>query len=155
MNKSELISIITNAKQSHKKWVENARSLVEGIPLDKNQIPVNATDCNFGRWYYGKGQALIKMASFKELEDQHDLLHQTYREIFVLLFGEEKKDQSFFSRLFGSSQKSSEKNHQLAKDKVVILVEQSKVVLKKLDELERMIYAMSEGQINSYINETE
>ena len=153
MNKNELISIITNAKQSHKRWVENARSLVAGIPLDKSQIPVNSTDCNFGQWYYGKGQALIKMVSFKDIEEQHDLLHQTYREIFVLLFGEEKKDSSFFSRLFGSSQKSLDKNQKLAKDKVVILVEQSKMVLKKLDELERMIYAMSEEQINSYINE--
>ena len=152
MNKDTIASIITSAKRSHKTWLENARTLVEGMPLDKEQVPVNSTDCQFGKWYYGEGQALKAMINFKEIEGHHDALHQTYREIFVLLFVEGDKKASLFSRFFGKAQKSSKENEKLARDKLQVLEQQSKTIMKKLDELERMVVGMSEEQINSYIN---
>jgi hypothetical protein len=79
MNNDELITIIRNAKVSHKRWVENARSLIEGVPLDKSQVPVNATDCVFGKWYYNEGQALKSISIFREIESHHDALHQVTR----------------------------------------------------------------------------
>lgn len=152
MNKTEFISIIRSAKQSHKRWVENAHSLIEGIPLDKSQVPVNSTDCQFGKWYYGDGQALKPMVNFREIEEHHDALHHTYREIFVLLFEEKEKSISLFSRLFGRSHKSPVKNQKLAREKFNLLEQQSKTIIQKLDELGNMISGMSEDQINSYIN---
>ncbi len=152
MNKTEFMSIIRSAKQSHKRWVENAHSLIEGIPLDKSQVPVNSTDCVFGKWYYGDGQALKPMVSFREIEEHHDALHHTYREIFVLLFEEKERSISFFSRLFGRSHKSSVRNQSLAREKFSVLEQQSKTIIYKLDELEKIVSGMNENQINSYIN---
>lgn len=154
MNKEELVTVIRNAKAGHKRWVENALSLIEGLPLDKNQVPVNATDCVFGKWYYGEGQGLKSLPSYREVEQYHDALHKTYREIFMLLFGEDKAETSLFSRLFGTSQKSSEEKRKLAKDKYLILRQQSKIIMKKLDDLEAMIITMNQEQIDGYIKIT-
>jgi hypothetical protein len=151
MNKDLIVSIIRNAKASHKRWVENALSLIEGLPLDKNQVPVNATDCEFGTWYYAEGQALRGIPAYREIEEHHDVLHQTYREIFVLLFAEATHT-SLFSKLFGSSQKTSAENHKKAKDKFKLLELHSRNIMGKLDELERMLVGMSQEQIDSYIN---
>jgi hypothetical protein len=151
MNKDELITIIRNARGAHKKWVENALSLIEGLPLDKSQVPVNSTDCAFGKWYYSDGQAFKSLPSYRDIEDHHDALHKTYRAIFVLLFSEEKNE-SFFSRLFGKSQKTSAENQRLAREKFKVLEQQSKVIMGKLDELEKIIVGMSPEQIDSYIN---
>lgn len=152
MNKDELITILRKARSSHKKWVENALSLIEGLPLDKNQVPVNSTDCEFGKWYYADGQALRRISSYRDIEEHHDALHKTYREIFLLLFSE-AKETSFFDRLFGSAQKSSAENQKLARDKFTILEQQSKAIMKKLDDLENLIIGMSQEQLDSYIHQ--
>ncbi len=150
MNRDELTAIIRNAKISHKRWVENALSLIEGVALDKSQVPVNATDCIFGKWYYNEGQALKSISIFREIESHHDTLHQLYREIFVLLFSEEHTKPSLLSRLFGSSAKLDKEKKQHAHDKFQLLEQQSKAIIKKLDDLEAIINAMPAEQLTKY-----
>lgn len=152
MKKEEIVNIIRDAKSSHKRWLENARSLVEGMTLDKSQVPVNATDCGFGQWYYGEGQGLKPMSVFRELEEYHDLLHKIYREIFVLLFGEEQSKPSLLSRLFGTSGKVNQENKKIAVNRLQALEQQSKIIMAKLDDLEGMILAMTDEQIDSFIH---
>lgn len=152
MNKDELIVTIRNAKAAHKRWVENALSLIEGLPLDKSQVPINSTDCSFGQWYYSDGQSFKPMPSFRSIEEHHDALHKTYREIFLLLFGENNTKPSLLSRLFGTARKNTEEKQQAAKNKYGLLQQQSTTIIKKLDELEMMIMAMSIEQIDSYIH---
>ncbi len=148
MVKNEIITLIRNAKSAHKKWVENAISLIEGLPLDKAQVPVNCTECVFGQWYYGEGQGLKQIKVFKEIEQYHDSLHKTYREIFVLLF-EDDSQPSLLERLFGVSSKVSEEKKHLANEKLQILKRRSKAIMGKLDELEEAIAAMPEEDIST------
>jgi hypothetical protein len=152
MNKEELVAIIRNAKISHKRWLENARALIEGMPLDKNQVPINSTDCAFGQWYYNEGQGLKSISVFREIEEQHDMLHKIYREIFMLLFGEEQSKPSLLSRLFGTSGKTTQEKKMVANDRFHALEQYSKTIMKKLDDLEGMVSAMSIEQIDSFIN---
>lgn len=154
MNKNEIIMLVRNAKSGHKKWVENAISLIEGLPLDKNQVPVNATECAFGQWYYGEGQGLKAVKVFKEIEAYHDGLHKVYREIFVLLFEDESKP-SLLSRLFGLSHKVSEEKKLAAQEKLQTLKLQSRSIMKKLDDLEETIIAMPEEQIDGLFMEKQ
>lgn len=151
MRKDDLILTIRNAKAAHKRWVENARSLIEGLPLDKSQVPINSTDCQFGQWYYGEGQSFKPLPSYRDIETHHDGLHKTYREIFVLLFSEEDAKPSMLSRLFGTAQKSSKERQEAAKSKFNVLEQQSVTIAKKLDDLEAMIAGMSPEQIDSYL----
>lgn len=149
--KEEIIAIIRNAKLSHKRWLENAVSLIEGMPLDKNQVPVNSTDCSFGQWYYGDGQSLKSISVYREIETYHDALHRAYREIFVILFGEESHNISFLARLFGQANKLPHEKQLLARGKLPAVEQHSKAIMKKLDELEGMISAMAPEQIHSFL----
>ena len=101
MDKKNVVDTLRSAALAHKKWTANAHALINGIPLDKAQVPVNSTECEFGKWYYSDGQDLRDLPGFREVEDLHDRLHKTYMEIFVLLFGEVQNKTSFFGRLFG------------------------------------------------------
>jgi hypothetical protein len=141
MNKNETITLIRNAKSGHKRWVENAISLSKGLPLDQSQVPVNATDCVFGQWYYSEGQNLKSFAIFKDIEKYHDALHKTYREIFVLLF-EKHEEPSWLSRLFGVFRDVAEEKQMAMREKLQLLEQQSRIIMKKLDELEDLINVM-------------
>lgn len=148
MDKNEVITLIRNAKAGHKRWVENAISLTKGLPLDQTQVPVNATDCVFGQWYYSdEGQNLKSFAVFKDIEKYHDGLHKTYREIFILLF-EKHEESSWLSRLFGVSRDVAEEKQIAMREKLQLLEQQSRSIMKKLDELEELIMAMPTEQGN-------
>ena len=151
MNKTKLILTLRNAGLNHKKWSQNALSLIEGVPLDKSQVPVNSTDCDFGQWYYSEGQSLRDLPGFNDIEKQHDKLHSKYREIFVLLFGEDAHKISFLDKLFGRAEKIEQEKKQEAMEKYQQLNIYSKKIMKQLTQLERIIDAMNEAQLDKYM----
>ena len=147
MEKTEIITLLRNAKTGHKRWVENAISLAKGLPLDQSQVPVNATECVFGQWYYSTGQDLKDYPEFKEIEKYHDALHKTYRDIFVLLFEEPIEKPSWLERLFGTSTHASEERQFQVREKLQLLEQQSRSIMKKLDELEQAISGTSKSEV--------
>lgn len=151
MNKNEVIATLNSAILSHKKWVSNALALIEGVPLDKEQVPVNSTECEFGKWYYSVGQNLIEIPGFKDIEESHDKLHRTYMEIFAILFGEGYKP-SFFNKLIGRSNKVLAANRKEAMGKYAILEKQSKTIITQLQQIEKIITAMNEKQFAKYFD---
>ena len=152
MDKTEVMTTLKLAAVSHRTWLSNAQALIDGIPLDKEKVPVSATECEFGKWYYGDGQKLKSLPGFKEIEEPHDKLHETYMEIFTLLYGEESKKPSFFSKLMGSAQKAAAEKWEAARAKSLILKDHSSEVIDRLEHLQRMINAMGEKQLSSYFS---
>ena len=114
-------------------------------------MPVSATECEFGKWYYGDGQRLKSIPGFKEIEKPHDNLHQTYAEIFTLLYGEESQKPSFFSKLIGRAQKAAAEKQEAAKVKSLVLKDRSTEVIDRLEQLEKMINALGEKQLANYM----
>ncbi|MCI5221447.1 MAG: hypothetical protein D3924_01890 [Candidatus Electrothrix sp. AR4] len=151
MTKDDLLATLRNAVLTHKKWVGNALALIEGVPLDKNKVPVNATECEFGKWYYSDGQKLKDLPGFKEIEKSHNRLHRTYMEIFAILFGE-ANELSFFSKLIGRSHKIASANRQAAMDKYLLLEDHSNLIISQLEQMEKMISAMGEKQTAKYLS---
>jgi len=149
MEKKEVVTTLKNAVISHKKWVANALALIEGVPLEKDKVPVNPTECEFGRWYYSVGQNLNELPGFKDVEEAHNNLHKTYMEIFSILFGE-ASEPSFFSKLFGRSHKARTEKHEEAMEKYHILEEHSKVIIAQLVQIEKVITAMGDKQFEKY-----
>ena len=133
----EILNKIRAAKMSHKRWVGHASAMIEGIPIEKDQVPINYTECMFGNWYYSDGQNLSTLEEFREIEEPHTNLHLIYMEIFNILFG--KKKTSFLSRLIGKTSKFTEQDRQLARAKFRTLEEISKQIISKLDALEKRI----------------
>jgi hypothetical protein len=152
MDKTEVVTTLKLATVSHRAWFSNAQALIDGIPLDKEKVPVSATECEFGKWYYGNGQKLKSIPGFKEIEKPHDKLHETYMEIFTLLYGEENKKSSFFSKLIGSAQKAAAEKWEAARAKSLILKDHSTEVVDQLEQLQRVINAMGAKQLSSYLS---
>jgi len=142
MNKSEVLEKIRAAKRSHVTWVKRARSLIDGVPVDKEKVPVQPTDCIFGQWYYGEGKMLGKLPSFQAIEDPHTRLHDTYSKIFKLLFGDNKP--SFFARVLGLKYKPKEKDLHEANELFKELQAWSDIIVGRLAKLEDQIKSMPE-----------
>ena len=146
----KIIHNLRKAKQAHKRWVGHAAALIEGINIDKEQVPINHTDCIFGQWYYGEGQNLSSLQEFKNIENSHSDLHLIYMEIFKLLFQEKKL--SFFSRLIGRSSKANADDIKMAKVKYRLLVEVSNEIVIHLDNLEKKLKKLGEDGIKKLIS---
>ncbi len=132
-----ILEHIENARLAHLRWVARAEALVEGLPLDKNQVPVLPTDCVFGQWYYGEGHKLRSMTSYTALEEPHQALHHTYQKIFQLLYTDD--DRSILSKLFGSKKTWQQERREEAEKLLPRLRSESQVLLKALDLLEREV----------------
>lgn len=142
MKKTEAIDMLHHARSAHLQWRARAQALVAGIPLDKDQVPINYTDCKFGRWYYGTGQCLSAMPSFRAIEAPHQSLHLIYMKIFKELFGDD--DRSGWSRLFGSSRKYKAEKAARAEAILPQLIGVSETLLATIDALEKDVNVLSD-----------
>lgn len=143
MQKEAVLERLAAAKKAHIKWVNRAKSLVEGLPIDKDAIPMDSTECQFGTWFYSDGQKLnmlTNMDCMGTIETLHTQLHDTYLKIFKLYFGEDKR--SFFSKLFNTKSKIGEMEKEMARDYFGHLEGISKKLLEEIGKLERRLYAM-------------
>lgn len=146
MQKEEALEQLRNAKKAHIAWVQRANALIEGLPVQESQVPVNCTECAFGRWFYGEGQrlnAIPGMDVLKEIEQHHFELHEVYLKIFSLYFKD--TDRSFFSKLFGTKKKVSVEDQQKAQEHFVKLKAISEELIPDIERLERRVSALSES----------
>jgi hypothetical protein len=119
MKKHKVLDNIRAARLAHVKWVDRARRLVDGGDITEHEIPVEATTCDFGHWFYSDGQvllALFSVSSVKKLELKHKELHSTYMKIFKIYF--DTTNQSFFEKFFNKRKKVSEKEKVLANEEL-------------------------------------
>jgi hypothetical protein len=101
MIKNKILDHLNTARISHIAWVDKAQSLVYGsTSISKNQLPLEATNCNFGRWFFKTGQILFCIMSeklVKSVEEKHEELHNSYLKIFQIYF-EQKQESSLLLR---------------------------------------------------------
>lgn len=149
MGKEETLTQLSSAKKAHIAWVTRARALIEGLPIEQEQIPVNCTDCKFGLWFYGDGQRLNRMSGMsclKEIEALHMQLHETYMQIFKIYFSD--TDRSFFAKLFGTRKKISPEHQETAKENYRELKAISEKLIAEIERLERRLFAMPAGNFS-------
>jgi hypothetical protein len=89
MNRDEILSQLRAAKAAHVSWVQRAKMLIEGFSINESSIPVNSTECTFGKWFYSDGQRLNDIrnnpvSAMTEIEDLHSKLHDVYMNIFKI-----------------------------------------------------------------------
>ena len=152
MNKSETVEHLHSAKKAHVKWVQRAKALIEGLPIEKDAIPVDCTECKFGQWFYGDGQnlnAIPGMDCLHEIETLHFNLHDMYMKIFKVYFGE--MNRSFFSKLFNMKKKVSESDKEIAREYYNQLLDISNQLLEVIDKLERRLHAMTAEAFESNV----
>ena len=147
MQKVDALTMLQSAKSAHIQWRARAQVLVAGVPLEKEQVPVVYTDCKFGKWYYGAGQQLSALETYRAVEDLHQQLHMIYLQIFNRLFGDD--DRSALKRIFGSKKKHVAENAAEAQRLLPQLIGVSETLLEAIGVVENQIRHMSEDEFNS------
>jgi len=147
MEKKAVINQLRKAKSAHIRWRSYAQALVSGIPMDEGKVPVIHTDCEFGRWYFGEGQALSNIHGFKAIAAPHERLHAVYMEIFKQLF--EEDDITLFARLIGRKAKTQESRRLAVQNLLDELLSISEKLLENIEELEQAVAVMDDEELAS------
>jgi len=147
MNKNEVLDQLRAAKAAHINWVQRAKMLISGFKVDESAIPVNSTQCQFGKWFYSDAQKLNSMPNssmecMSDIEKLHFDLHDIYLNIYKVYY--ETEPQGFFSKLFGKKKKISEDSKKLAKEYFHSMEETSKQLVEEINRLERRIVAVAD-----------
>jgi hypothetical protein len=145
MDKVNALEHLRNAKKAHLKWLQRAKALISNIPVEKDAIPMDYTECMFGQWFYSEGQELALMPGMDcigSIGSKHQELHDEYLKIFKIYFGEANK--SFFSKLFNLKKKVGETEQEIARQYYENLKLISDDLLKLIERLERRISALPE-----------
>jgi len=150
MEKSVVLEQLRAAKAAHISWVQRAKLLIEGIEIDKNSIPVNSTECQFGKWFYSDAQKLNALRNnslecMETIETLHFKLHDIYMKIFKLYYTVENK--SFFSKLFGGKKSLSDDTIQRGREYFDHLETISKELLAEIARLERRVIAIQDDEM--------
>lgn len=156
MKKEDVLNHLRAAKAAHIKWVQKAKLLINGVDIKEEAIPMDSTECKFGKWFYSDGQILNALSNnplecMQKIESLHFKLHDTYLSIFKIYFLQEKKN-GFFSKLFGIKRKvTSQDEIQLAHDYYEKLEKISVELLDEINRLERRLVAVSDEKIEVLI----
>lgn len=144
MDRQTILHELSQAKEAHLGWYYKAKALIEGKTLSQEEVPIETTACNFGKWYFTDGQKLKSISFFKEIEALHEHIHETYHNIFILLF-----ERSNWQKLIGA--KISTKNLSQAKELLTQLEGHSHHLIKKIEQLEKTIQVLSEDGFQKLI----
>ena len=147
MNKNEVLSQLRAAKEAHVNWVQKAKLLISGFKIDKDSIPVNSTECRFGKWFYSDAQKLNALQNnplecMITIEKLHFELHDCYMKIFTIYYKIDER--GFFAKLFGVKKEPSEANKKLADVSFKEMEEISSQLIEEINRMERRILAISE-----------
>jgi len=156
MEKEQVLEHLRAAKAAHIKWVQKAKLLINGLDIDEGAIPVDSTECKFGKWFYSDGQILNALSNnpmecMQSIESLHFNLHDMYLKIFRIYFSEEKKA-GFFAKLFGMKRKEpSASEKQLANSYYEEMEQISRALLDEINRLERRLIAVSAEKIKNLV----
>jgi hypothetical protein len=150
MKKSKTLEYLRNAKASHVAWVQKAKMLIEGFKISEDAIPVDSTQCAFGKWFYSDAQKLNSISNnpmecMFEIDRLHMKLHDIYMNIYKIYY--DVSDQSFLSRLMGKKKKITPDAAKLARTYFEQLEEISHKLVEELNRLERRIHATQDREL--------
>ena len=157
MEKEEVLEHLRAAKAAHIKWVQKAKLLINGIDIEEDAIPIDSTECKFGKWFYSDGQILNSLSNnpmecMQSIESLHFALHDKYLQIFNIYFSQEKKA-GFFAKLFGIKKKKELSAEEIENSKKYYdeMEQVSKELLDEINRLERRLVAVSEEKIKALV----
>ena len=148
MEKVDILKNIRAARRAHVIWVDRAKALVNGLEITKDQIPLEVTSCDFGKWFYCEGQILLSIfteEAIKTLEDKHKELHDIYMKIFKIYFN--TSDFSFWEKLLKKKRRISAADEHNALAYVRNLEEVSSQLISYLNIIEKKINTIKEEDI--------
>lgn len=152
MEKIDVLKNIRAARRAHVVWVQRAKSLVNGLPIKKEQIPFEVTKCEFGKWFYCDGQILLSIFTedaVKIVGEKHKELHDIYMKIFKIYFS--TTNQSFFARLMNHKRAISESEISIALTELERLEIVSSELISYLNIIEKKLNSIDEETFSRFL----
>jgi len=90
MNLNVSLEHLDKARKSHIKWLNRAKSIIDGKSLVRDPHPLESTACQFGLWFSTEGEVLFNKLEINGIETIHTLhnkLHEKYLTIYEIYFG--------------------------------------------------------------------
>jgi len=152
MTKEEVLEQLRSAKAAHVSWVQRAKLLIEGLPISEGAIPINSTECGFGKWFYSDGQRLnsvrnIPIECMEDIEALHFKLHDIYLNIYKVYYASDTK--GFFSKVFGKKNKVTAAETIVSKNYYDDMHAVSVELVKALNLMERRINVLGSDELDS------
>lgn len=90
----EALHQLRHARSDHIQWRSFANALSTGIQLDITRAPINAKECEFGKWYYSlrTQQFFAEYETFESIKAPHEVLHQIYSKIYTACANKKTKE---------------------------------------------------------------
>ncbi len=145
MIRKEILAQLRLAKSAHIQWRSYAQAITAGIPVENDHVPVLHTSCKFGKWYYGQGQQLSTLSSYSGIDTPHEVLHQIYKEIYSLLFGEGSR--STLRKMLGLKSKVTRKKRERVDELMQNLLDVSGTLLEAINVLEKEVRDISDDEL--------
>ncbi|MET0050429.1 MAG: CZB domain-containing protein [Candidatus Thiodiazotropha sp.] len=137
IDKKDALEKLRKAKGAHIKWRAYAQALVSGVSVSEEKIPVEHTNCMFGKWYHGDGKTQLgHLSSYEGIYTPHEMLHEIYKRIFNVL---QEPDTVSLKNLFSSRSFRENRRMEMARNYMEELVGVSETLLRALDMLEEEI----------------
>lgn len=152
VTKKDILKSIREARCSHVQWVDYAKALVNGLEITKEQIPLEVTSCEFGKWLYSDGHILLSI--FKEeviekLESRHKEIHNIYMKIFKIYFNRPKL--SYLDRILNRQNKISATQEHIAIQYFIELEKISSELISFLNIIEKKISSIDEKSFEKFL----
>lgn len=152
MKKDDIIAQIRAARLAHVQWVQRAKSLVNGLEIHEEDIPLMPDSCIFGKWFYSDGQVLLAIFNEKtvrEVEHLHNDLHDEYMKIFKIYFS--TSNLSFLEKILKSKKKVSNIDKSQALKHLKNLEKISDQLIKNLNIIETKINMADAKTLEKYV----
>ena len=106
MDKTTALSQLRHAKSAMVRWREYAHHhMVSGAVVGSKGTPVSPTECEFGKWFHGRGAELLgHIPQFCAIRDTHSALYEVHKQVHHHLLSEEleyaKQQWKHFTQIF-------------------------------------------------------
>lgn len=137
MGLQRVLQTVRSAKRVHISWLMKADAIIQGLPLEVDQVPMDSHECKFGQWLYGEGQCCAELESFKALEKPHNELHDLYSQLYSAIY--DQSEPTFISGLFGKKRKMNQQKLEIAQSLFPEFKKRSDTLIRQLEALEQDI----------------
>ncbi|HFU77637.1 MAG TPA: hypothetical protein ENK68_03945 [Epsilonproteobacteria bacterium] len=152
--KDTYITKLRQSRTDHLRWLNQIKLLVSGIQVDVDKIEINASESQFGNWFYTCGMIFstqnIKKSVY-EIENSLTACFEIYLKIYSTLI--KTNSSGFLSGMFASS-KPSNSDLLIAQQYYQTLIETSDKMLASLRLFESQLLAMNGEKFDELILHT-
>lgn len=147
MEKRVLIEKIRAAKTAHIKFRSYVNITINGIDSNeiRRELPLNNTECTFGKWYYGEGMVLSYLPSYNALDKPHEMVHTTYIKMYS------KQMENLKVGFFDSKDSVEKKRNEEIAKLGVAFNNYCEILISLLMDLEIEIMKMTQEELNELV----